>query len=235
MPFLRAVAGAGAALALAVMGAAAARAQAPVIGTDAAGQTIDLAPQVSDTAPDGPAIQSPVLTIKQQDLFERSAFGRASLARIAAGMTALQAENRTIEGRLETEERDLTDRRAAMPAADFHALAEAFDKKVEGIRAAQDAKSRAMSQEREADQKQFFDLAFPILADLMRSMGAVALIDQSTVVLSLDRIDVTDVAIARLDAALKDAQPGEAADGAPRRPAPAAGTPSGAGAGPASP
>ena len=183
------------ALSLAVLGSGAARAQDPQAGVT--GQGFELGPQATAPGPraDRPPIQSPVLTIKQQDLFERSAFGKASLARIADGMKALQAENRTIEARLEAEERDLTQRRATMAAPDFRVLGEAFDKKVEGIRTAQDAKSRAMSQERDDDQKQFFDLAFPILADLMRSMGAVALIDQSTVVLSLDRIDVTDLAI----------------------------------------
>lgn len=161
-----------------------------------------------DATSDQPSGQSPIVTIRQQELFEQSDFGKASLARIADGMAKLQVENRKIEADLEAEERDLTTRRTTTPPVEFRGLAEAFDKKVEGIRAAQDAKSAAMSRERDTDQKRFFELSFPILAELMRGMGAVALIDQSTVVLSLNRIDVTDVAITRLNAALKGDEPG---------------------------
>ncbi len=167
--------------------------------------------------------RSPMLTIKQRELFERSAFGKASLARIDAAMTALQAENRKIEAQLEAEERDLTVRRATTPPADFKGMAEAFDKKVKSIRSAQDEKSRQIGQGRDADQKRFFELAFPILAELMRSMGAVALIDQTSVVISLDRIDVTDIAVERLDEAL--GREGAIPDGTDDAAAPAAARP----------
>ena len=164
--------------------------------------------QGTPTAPVEGAVRSPVLTIRQQELFERSDFGTASLARINDRLSDLQTENRRIEAGLETEERDLTAKRATLPAKDFRTLAEAFDRKVEGIRAAQDQKSRDVSRERDADQKRFSELAFPILAEMMRSLGADALLDQSAVVLSLDRIDVTDEAIGRLNEALKAEVPG---------------------------
>ncbi len=167
-------------------------------------------PDLVGTAEDVP-FQSPVLTINQQSLFEDSAFGKASLTRLEAASRALQAEIRQIESDLEIEERMLTERRAALPSSEFQPLARAFDEKVETIRQAWSAKDRDLKRQREADQQRFFESAVPVLAELMREMGAVALIDQSSVILSLDRVDVTQVAINRLDAAfeaLDEPEPG---------------------------
>jgi hypothetical protein len=47
----------------------------------------------------------------------------------------------------------------------------------------------------------------PVLGELMAEMGAVAIIDKDVIILSLTAIDVTDAAIARLDAAGVDGAP----------------------------
>jgi len=147
-------------------------------------------------------VQSVILTVKQQELFENSAFGTASLARLEALSRSLQAENRQIEAALEAEERSLTDTRATLPAPEFRALAATFDQKVEGIRAAQEAKARDVTRQRDIDRQSFFEAAGPVLASLVRQKGAVVLLDQSAVVLSLDAIDITDEAIAVIDSRL---------------------------------
>ncbi|MBL4919149.1 OmpH family outer membrane protein [Szabonella alba] len=162
-----------------------------------------------------------VVTINQQALFENSAFGRASLQRLEERSSALRAENRQIEEALEAEERSLTQRRPQLPPEEFRALADAFDDKVEGIRNAQDAKGREVSRMREADQQAFFESVVPVLAELLREKGAVALLDNSAVVLSLDSIDITAEAIARID--LRSIDPtgqGGLMDPAPDGPAP---------------
>ncbi len=161
--------------------------------------------------------QSPVLTIDQKRLFEDSAFGLDSLTRLEAASRDLQAEIRKIESDLEIEERMLTERRAAMETHDFQPLARAFDEKVESIRAAWGAKDRDLKRQRDADQQTFFEFAVPVLAELMREMGAVLLIDQSSIVLSFDRVDITQIAIARLDARLAATQ---SPDTTPADPAP---------------
>jgi Skp family chaperone for outer membrane proteins len=140
-----------------------------------------------------------VLTIDQQAFFEDSAFGRASLQRLEERSRRLQAENRQIEEALEAEERSLTARRQQVPVEDFRTMADAFDEKVEGIRNAQDTKGREISRMREADQQAFFRLAVPILVELLREKGAVVLLDQSAIVLSLDSVDITAEAIARVN------------------------------------
>lgn len=151
-----------------------------------------------------PGVSSPIVTITQEQLFAGTLYGKAVQARIEEASRALQAENREIEADLEAEERDLTVRRATLPAEEFRALAEAFNTKVEAIRSAQEAKGRALSRQNEEDRQRFFQTAVPVLAALMTEMGAVAMVDRSAIVLSLERIDITDEAIARIDSVLGD-------------------------------
>lgn len=147
--------------------------------------------------PPGPAA---VLVLRQDDLFEASAFGRAAAARQEAAGRALVVENRQIEAALEAEERDLTARRPTLPHDEFRRLADAFDAKVESIRNAQDAKGRAIARLREEDRARFIQAAVPVLAEIMEEYGASVILDQAVVVLSFDRVDITDLAVARIDA-----------------------------------
>jgi Skp family chaperone for outer membrane proteins len=182
--------------------------------------------------PAGPA--TAILTLDQDRLFAASAFGRQSLASVEAEAQALQAENRGIEAALEAEERQLTERRAAMAPEEFRAAADAFDEKVKGIRAAQTAKARDLAQQRDLARQRFFEAAAPVLAGLMTERGAVAILDRSAIILSFDRVDITDLAIERVDAVLAGAA-GQAAPEAAPDPggavppgeAPAAGPPAG--------
>lgn len=143
-----------------------------------------------------------VLTLDQDRLFLESRFGKASLAREGDASRALEQENNRIEAELVAEEQDLTARRATLPAAEFSALAAAFDTKVERIRDEQDAKVRAVALARDEDRKAFLRAIGPVLGELMGEKGAVAILDKSTVIVSLIAIDVTDEAIARVDAVL---------------------------------
>lgn len=174
----------------------------------------DPPPAVTAPALAGPRLSipaaAPLLVIDPDRLFRESAFGRASAARISADQAALVAENRRLEAQLEAEERDLTERRATLPPEEFRALAAAFDQKAEGIRNAQAQKDRAILERRQADQQRFLQVAAPELAQMMAEMGAVAMLDKQVVFLSFDTIDVTDRAIARIDAMLGD---GSAAPG----------------------
>lgn len=160
--------------------------------------------QASDV-PQNQGIRSPVLTINQQRFFEDSAFGKASLVRLEADARNLQVEIRKVEADLEIEERLLTERRASLSPAEFQPVARDFDDKVEKIRATWGQKDRELKQEREQDQKTFFESAVPVLAAIMQEAGAVLLVDQSTVILSLDQVDITSIAIERVNAALATA------------------------------
>jgi Skp family chaperone for outer membrane proteins len=157
-----------------------------------------------------PVARSQIAVIEQERLFLQTRFGKAMQASTDSARKALQAENQRLEADLEAEERRLTDQRPTMPADQFRPLAEAFDEKVKGIRQAQDAKARELARRAEEDRSRFVETAAPILVALMSELGAVVLIDKSVAVLSMDSIDVTDEAIAKIDAVLGDGKDAKA-------------------------
>jgi Skp family chaperone for outer membrane proteins len=172
----------------------------------------------AQSALEAPGFSAPILTIDQNQLFAGSMFGKAALARLEAGEDALLAENLRIEQGLEEEERALTEQRATLPAAEFRALADAFDVKVEGVRAAQRTKYTDLTAAYEADQQRFIDVALPTIGRVMQERGALVVVDKQIIVASLKQIDVTDIVIARLDADIGDGSATTPPDPAPPQP-----------------
>lgn len=148
-----------------------------------------------------PATASPILTLDRERLFAESRSGQAILRALEEDTAQLAAENRGIEADLIAEERALTERRATLPPDEFRALAEAFDAKVVAIRRQQDAKARALAERRESDQQAFFRNAMPVIAELVRETGGLVVLDRGAVLLSAEQLDITEAAIARIDAA----------------------------------
>ncbi|MFM2355462.1 MAG: hypothetical protein RLZZ528_1198 [Pseudomonadota bacterium] len=150
------------------------------------------------------AVQSAVLTLDQKRLFAESLWGKRVSASVTEDSRALQAENRTIEAALAAEEESLTARRASLDPAVFRQEADAFDEKVTGIRAAQEAKSREIAGRHENEEQAFLDAALPVIGEVLRARGAVVVIDRAMVFVSANSIDVTDELIQRIDATLGD-------------------------------
>ena len=148
--------------------------------------------------------RSAILTIEADRLFSQSAFGKRTANEIEAESAVLAAENRRIEAELMAEEQDLTARRAQMEPDAFRALADAFDEKVQSIRRSRDAKTRALSQRAEKAQVEFLRAARPVLEALMRETGAGVILERTSVFLSANATDITDLAITRIDAAIGD-------------------------------
>jgi Skp family chaperone for outer membrane proteins len=171
---------------------------------------------VETPVPAAPPLQSAILTVDLERLYGESLWGKRALAELEDASRALQAENRRIEAQLTAEEKALTNRRPDMPAAEFRKLADEFDTRVTGIREAQDAKARDLTRQRDADRQAFLDAALPLMGEVMRSRGAVAILDNRAIFLSVKAIDATDDIRARIDAGLG---PGPAAP-APAVPAP---------------
>lgn len=164
-----------------------------------------------------------VAVIDQNRLIADSALGREIEARLQAASRALVAENRQIEAALEEEERQLTARRASLPQAEFQTLAAEFDARVEAIREAQELKSRSLARQHDEERQRLLQRAVPILAQLMKDRGAAVLLDRGAIVLSLEGADLTDAAIAALDAqrapeAASDAAPADPPGGASAAP-----------------
>ncbi|OYX45629.1 MAG: hypothetical protein B7Z02_00110 [Rhodobacterales bacterium 32-67-9] len=170
---------------------------------------------LAQTAPERP-VQSPILTLDQDQLFGGSLWGKRAAARIEAASAELAAENRQIEADLTREERALTEVRATMPAEEFRKAADAFDAKVTDIRRTQEAKARAIGQMQDAERQRFYAAALPVMGEVLRSRGAVAVLDSRAIFLAADVIDITDEMIERIDATLgagEDAPLPEAPDG----------------------
>lgn len=161
---------------------------------------------------------SAILTISSERLYAESAFGQRVAHEIEAASAVLAAENRGIEVELTAEEQDLTERRPQMDPAAFRALADEFDRKVQEIRRTQDAKARRLVLKNEEERVRFLQAARPVLADLMRESGAGVLLERSSVFLSANAIDMTDIAISRLDALLGDGSLSDQDDGGDQGP-----------------
>ncbi len=155
-------------------------------------------------AQDMTVVQSPVLTVDSERLFSQSQFGQRISEEVEAQGKVLEAENRRIEGELTAEEKALTERRPTLPPEEFRALADAFDDKVEKIRAEQNAKTRALTQGTDTARRQFLIATRPVLEAIMLETGAALIVERRSVLLSLRSIDITDLAIDRLDAAIGD-------------------------------
>ncbi len=179
---------------------------------------------------------SVILFIDPERLFAESTWGRRALAEVEALSDDLATENRRIEARLTAEEQALTDRRPEMEIDAFRAAARDFDARVRAIRAEQDAKVRDVTRMDAAARQTFFRAATGPLRGLAARLGAAAIMDRRAVFLTVGDVDMTDAAIAEVDAVLGDGPSEDAGSGplqGPASPGPGAGLSPGPGAVPA--
>ncbi|MEL6608370.1 MAG: OmpH family outer membrane protein [Pseudomonadota bacterium] len=156
----------------------------------------------AQTSADLPTLdfRSPILTIEAARLFPNTALGQQLASALDADRAALAQENRELEEALRTEELALTEQRATLPRADFVALAADFDSRVQETRIEQDAKQRALEARAAAQEGIFLERIQPILGQIMVEAGAAVIIETSTTFLRDRSVDVTDLAIARINA-----------------------------------
>ena len=140
-----------------------------------------------------------VLTIDSDRVYTSSLSAREIATEIEAQRAALAAENRRIEIDLETEEKELTEKRKTLESAEFRGLADAFDEKVRRIRSEQDGKQLELQQLLEEDRRDFVELIGPLLSKIGNERGALVILELRDVLLSADSIDITNEAIARLN------------------------------------
>ncbi|MEL7092048.1 MAG: OmpH family outer membrane protein [Pseudomonadota bacterium] len=158
-----------------------------------------------------PLLRGPIATIDPERFYLDSAYGQSILSEIDTRNRALAAENREIEAQLEAEERELKDLRPTLTPAEFRELADAFDARVQAIRREREAESRAISVLLDENRDQFLQAAQPVLERIMRELGAAVVLDVNFVYASASAIDITDRAIAGVNAVLSQA-PGTATD-----------------------
>ncbi|MEL7013870.1 MAG: OmpH family outer membrane protein [Pseudomonadota bacterium] len=146
-------------------------------------------------------VQSGIVLIDPERLFEQTRLGRSIAQSVQQDRDALIAMNRQLEAELEAEEQALTAQREQSSPEAFRALADAFDEKVQQIRRDSERRARDLERSRERAPRDFLRQVEPILIDVMRDSGAVVVLDQRSVLLSADIIDLTDLVIDRIDTA----------------------------------
>jgi Skp family chaperone for outer membrane proteins len=149
-------------------------------------------------------VDSRIFTLNQDQLYSQSLFGKRVVAEIAMRKAAIVEENTRMEAELTSEELALTKKRPTLTPAAFRLLADAFDAKVEKIRTGRAQKSLDLTNWSNDERKRFFLLAFPILLQYARDIGALVILDRRSVVISFDQIDITAAAIEKIDTAIKD-------------------------------
>ncbi|WP_281841603.1 OmpH family outer membrane protein [Sinisalibacter aestuarii] len=166
-------------------------------------------------------IVSPILTIDRDRLFSGTLFGQRVNRELEAESNAMAAETRAIEAALEDEEQQLTEQRPTLSTEEFRSLANAFDEKVQSLRAQREQAESGLRDRIEAAQAEFFDEIGPILGAMVRARGAVMILDRRAILLAATDIDITDEAIAQIDAVLGEGTPiGNDGPGETEAPAP---------------
>lgn len=186
------------ALALAMAGPAALAQSSGQASGQSSGQTSG-----QSATPSVPALpQSPILTVDQERLYAQSLWGQRVEAELQAETRALQTENNRIEAELTAEEKSLTEKRPTMAPQDFRKLADDFDERVTGIRAAQDRKAADLVASRDRARQEFLAAALPVMAKVLSEHGAVAILDNRAVFVAARSVDATDALLKELDEAL---------------------------------
>ncbi|MEM1374876.1 MAG: OmpH family outer membrane protein [Pseudomonadota bacterium] len=147
--------------------------------------------------------QAQILTIDSSQLFPGTVLGQSILNALAEERAAFAAESQEIATELRTEELALTEQRKTLPRDEFAALAAEFDTRVQAAREERDAGEAALVAQREQQEIAFLREVRPILGQIMEEAGAVVLIEADTVFLRDGAIDVTAIAIARINDATR--------------------------------
>ena len=178
-----------------------AQSAAPVAGPAPA------APAAAAGAPAGAAaasgVQAPrIIVIDRQQLLQRSAAGKDIFTQTQNLSKQLETQLRTEEGALQTEATQLQQQMAIMAAdvraqkeKDFTTKQQAFQTKVQQRQAQIQASFNQAARQVEV-------ALDPILQSIMKERGANMVLDRSAVIVATTDVDVTPVALQRLDRAL---------------------------------
>lgn len=143
-------------------------------------------------------------SVDEERLFRDSQFGQRVLAEIDAASRALEDENAQLLAELTAREEELTELRDTMDPDAFRAEAEAFDQRAEEIRQSQAQKLARFSQFEESERRRFFSQTGPVLQQVLEAEGAQILIAAGAVIIGAADMDMTEQAIAAIDAEIGD-------------------------------
>lgn len=154
----------------------------------------------------------PFAILDDDRLLRDSRMGQQVLAGIRAAEQALEAENQQLFEQLTAEESALVEARPTMTPEAFREAADAFDRRVEEIRAERDQRSQELARQSEIAVQRFYEAALPVLVRLMNERGLVAILKPDAMIIGAEWLNITDLAIERLDAVEPPTRPEEPRD-----------------------
>ena len=148
--------------------------------------------------------RSVVLVVGSQRLFSETLFGQRLEDETQADSDELRRENRRIEAELAAEELKLDGLRRSVGTEEFRELADAFDAKVQRIRRERTEQARILERRVNTRRRAFEQTILPILGQIMTEAGAAVIMERDSVVLLKNTVDITDLAIHRINSVLGD-------------------------------
>jgi Skp family chaperone for outer membrane proteins len=142
----------------------------------------------------------PFLIINQEHILTGSRTGQEILAAEDGERDKLRSEARALDAAFEAEERRLTEQRPTLAPAEFRRLSDEFDARVVKVRREQDERSARLAQEFDQRRRQFYARVAPVLVQLMDRYGARAILDENTVLLADQSLNITAAVVAEIDA-----------------------------------
>ena len=137
--------------------------------------------------------------VDQERLLSGSIEGKLILEELNRKGNELRAENEGLQAELETEERALTEMRKNADQEEFRTHANAFDSKVNSIRAVQKQKLERLNEEYEQERERFFKKAELVMLEMMQERGIGMIVGRQAVLLATSSADITDDVIERMD------------------------------------
>jgi len=153
--------------------------------------------ELPSTSP--PPAHFPILVIRQSDLFSESTAARSISSQAAEAERALDAELDKVGETLRTREKELSDKRATTPKADFDTLAAEFERDVRAFYARSQRERGLVDQAEGRARAELKQVAQKVLIEIMRRHDAQIMLDEAQVVLSMSALDITQEAIDRLN------------------------------------
>ncbi|GAA3876050.1 OmpH family outer membrane protein [Celeribacter arenosi] len=149
------------------------------------------------------ALPTPIVVFDRSRVIGESETGRRLEARVQEARDRVLAENEALYNELETEERAISQARSQMTDEAFRARADAFDEKVTESRAQQAQKAEAVQDLYDTGLQALEARMNTVLADIANEIGAIAVFERQQVYLVSGGVDITQVAISRLDAMIE--------------------------------
>jgi Skp family chaperone for outer membrane proteins len=152
----------------------------------------------------GPLPNTAVIIIDKERVLSDTKYGQRLNAEMRRMELVQIADNRRLSSALGQEEAHLTELRTTLSSDEFRLLASEFDTKVQRISDEQQTKNQKRIDQRRQDQLQLFAATAPVFEQLMRDTGANVILELRFALIWNDAINMTDVAIQRIDAFLGD-------------------------------